>query len=87
MKVNAWPCHGQCISSWEDLESNIHMSDDGDHVGTVQYSLTDSSCVEVSSLPSAVKNARIVHQNNAYGLCDGFQGIMDVAQLSITETS
>ncbi len=81
------PYPSQCVSSWEDLESNIHMSDDGDHVGTVQYSLTDSSCVEVSSLPSVIKNARIVHQNDAYTLCDGFQGITDVAQLSGTETN
>ena len=58
------------------------MSDDGDHVGTVQYSLTDSSCVEASSLPSVIKGARIVYHNDAYVLRDGFQGIMDVAQLS-----
>jgi hypothetical protein len=56
------------------------MSDDGDHVGTVQYSLTDSSCVEASSLPSVVRTARIVY--HVYALRDRFQGIMDVAQLS-----
>ena len=45
------PYPGQRVFSYEDLAFNIHVSDDGDHVGTVQYSLTDSSCVEVSSLP------------------------------------
>jgi hypothetical protein len=29
---------------------SIQISDDGDHVGTVQYSLTESSCIAVSNL-------------------------------------
>lgn len=34
-----------------DTERNsIQISDDGDHVGTVQNSLTESSCVEVNNL-------------------------------------
>ena len=31
---------------------SIQISDDGDHVGTVQNSLTESSCIAVSNLSS-----------------------------------
>src|SRR6266436_1274970 len=60
----------------------LQISDDGDHVGTVQYSLTESSCVEVSNLSSGIKIQTSVRQTVVYVLCDGLQGISDVAQLS-----
>ena len=83
MKVKTWDVSElNAFPLGKAQKANIHISDDEDHVGTVQYSLTDSSCVEVSSLPSMIKDTGIVDQKDAYTLCDGFQGIMDVAQLS-----
>lgn len=59
MKVKAWYVHVNYL--WDtDLDTerdSIQMSDDGDHVGTVQNSLTESSCVEVSNLPFKCKQA------------------------------
>ncbi len=60
----------------------IQISDDGDHVGTVQYSLTESSCIAVSNLSSSIKIQTSVHQTVVDVLCDGLQGISDIAQLS-----
>jgi hypothetical protein len=60
---------------------SIQISDDGDHVGTVQYSLTESSCIEVSNLSSGIKIQTSIRQTVVYVLCDGLQGISDVAQL------
>lgn len=65
----------------------IQMSDEGDHVGTVQYNLTESSWIEVSSLPHWGLRRKQHAPNDAYILCDGLQRIMDVAQLPETETN
>jgi hypothetical protein len=66
-----------------DAERNsIQISDDGDHVGTVQYSLTESSCIAVSNLSSGIRIHTSIRQTVVYILCDGLQGISDVAQLS-----
>ena len=41
---------------------SIQISDDGDHVGTVQYSLTESSCIAVSNLSSDIKIQTSIRQ-------------------------
>lgn len=51
MKVNTWHILVNNSQSQGDVKREyIQISDDGDHVGTVQYSLTESSCFEVSNL-------------------------------------
>lgn len=71
-----------------DIERHsIQISDDGDHVGTVQYSLTESSCIAASNLSSGIKIQISIHQNVVYVLCDGLQGISDIAQLSKKQKS
>ena len=78
--INTFPCG--------HIEpKSIQMSDEGDHVGTVQYSLTESSWIEVSSLPHWGLKRKKRAPNNAYILCDGLQRIMDVAQLPEAETN
>ena len=62
---------------------SIQISDDGDHVGTVQYSLTESSCIAVSNLSSGINTQTSIRQIVVYVLSDGLQGILDVAQLFI----
>jgi hypothetical protein len=43
-------------SSQGDAERKfVQISDDGDHVGTVQYSLTESSCFDASNLSKVMK--------------------------------
>jgi hypothetical protein len=65
-----------------DTEPNsIQISDDGDHVGTVQYSLTESSCVEVNNLSTRILKDK-QSSNRSHVLCDGLDCILDVAQLS-----
>jgi len=64
---------------------SLQISDDGDHVGTVQYSLTVSSCIAVSNLSQGIKIQTSIRQIVVYVLCDGLQGISGVAQLSKEE--
>jgi len=71
-----------------DIEPDpIQISDDGDHVGTVQYSLTESSCVEASNLYPHDLRCDQAWSSAAYVLSDRLQSIMDVAQLSGAEES
>jgi hypothetical protein len=70
------------IMCGDTIDHSIQISDDGDHVGTVQYSLTESSCIAVSNLSSGIKIQTSIRQTGVYVLCDGLQGISDVAQLS-----
>jgi hypothetical protein len=54
MKVNAWyACVNYVCGGIE--HHSIQISDDGDHVGTVQYNFTESSCIAVSNLSSGIK--------------------------------